>query len=246
MSFLQRAKSMHERGDAVRAAFILAEGLKREPDHGEALEWLLHLYVEELPNPGIERELLHILMAQRNGHELYDIVEAELEELGRHEKLDALHRTAQREGISFDAPPPEPPPVARAPLAPEHVEQAELPIPDVGGPARERWDEFDSPLAHAPDSVRVPRADQDEPPSAPRPAALADRDDGWDDTPIDASTRQRMERRRRAMVLALLGLLVVGVIAVMTLGRGEVEPAAANGSADNAGAWTSPGEGSGP
>lgn len=245
MSFLQRAKSMHERGDAVRAAFILAEGLKREPDHGEALEWLLHLYVEELPNPGIERELLYILVAQRNGHELYDIVEAELEELGRHEKLDALHRTAQREGISFDAPPPEPAPVARAPIAPSQVEQAELPITDAGGPARERWDEFDSPLTHAPDSVRVPRADEEPPAPGPGVARFEDRDTGWDDSPVDAATRQRIERRRRAMVLALLGLLVVGVIAVMTLGRGDVDNPLADGSADNAGAWTSPGEGSG-
>lgn len=107
MAFLERAKSMHERGETVRAAVVLAEGLKREPDAIEALEWLLHLYVEEIPNPGMEREILQILELQPNGTELLALVVAELEEMGADEKIDALERVRERDNLLPDEPPEE-------------------------------------------------------------------------------------------------------------------------------------------
>ena len=76
MAFLERAKSMHARGETARAAMILAQGLKREPQDADAVEWLLHLYVEEIPSPGMERELLQILCQQPNGRYLLDVVRA--------------------------------------------------------------------------------------------------------------------------------------------------------------------------
>ena len=57
MTFLERAKSAHSRGDAAAAAVILVQGLKRDPEEIEALQWLLDVYVDEIHNPGMEAEI---------------------------------------------------------------------------------------------------------------------------------------------------------------------------------------------
>ena len=36
MSFMERARALYERGDVVRAAFVLAEGVKKDPSHEDA------------------------------------------------------------------------------------------------------------------------------------------------------------------------------------------------------------------
>lgn len=144
MSFVDRAKSMHSRGDAVRAAVILAQGLKREPTDVEAVGWLLHLYVEELPNPGIEADLLNVLALQPNGADLLAIVRAELAELGLAEKTKALEKTLELSSLEFHSTPPpaaEPAePQQRAPSASSEMQSAAL---ERGG---ENWDSFDSPF----------------------------------------------------------------------------------------------------
>ncbi|MCB9507539.1 MAG: hypothetical protein H6700_07040 [Myxococcales bacterium] len=146
MAFLERAKSMHARGETARAAMILAQGLKREPQDAEAVEWLLHLYVEEIPSPGMERELLQILCQQPNGRYLLDVVRAELEETGNHEKLKALDKTQAREGVLL-APLVEPAAAVEA-VVPQAAPSAPSAIPAAPAPAppRENWAQFDNPL----------------------------------------------------------------------------------------------------
>jgi len=207
MSFLRRAKSMHERGDAVRASIILAEGLKRDPSDGEALEWLLHLYVEELPNPGIEGELIRILAAQPNGSELYRIVESELTELGHGAKLKALERVGGRDAVDVqvEAPAPEPTPdpvpaVATEPGGHASMDTPEPIPPSSDAPEGESWDGFDNPIeARRRTGRSVAVADEDgnastgpsdgsERPWDDRPAELAFDDEPWDEPTSSANT----------------------------------------------------------
>jgi hypothetical protein len=108
MAFFHRAKSMYDRGEVVRAATILAEGLKREPSNVEALEWLLHLYVKEIPNPGLEIEVVKILAAQDNGLDLLELVQDELEAAQLLDKIKALDNVRRREGLLLALPHPAP------------------------------------------------------------------------------------------------------------------------------------------
>ncbi len=99
---------MHARGDVVRASVILAQGLKRAPGDIEAVEWLLHMYVEELPNPGIEPDLLVVLSKQPNGADLLALVQAELSNLGATDKLRALDKVLDITPIRFASESPVP------------------------------------------------------------------------------------------------------------------------------------------
>lgn len=135
---------MYARGDAVRAAVILSQGLKRDPSDAEAVEWLLHLYVEEVPNPGMESAVLQVLARQSNGGELLEIVEAELAEIGAADKLRAIDKVLDLEGITFPEPaPPEPEPGPEPEPDPEPASVSET-RPSGGD---ERWEAFDDPYA---------------------------------------------------------------------------------------------------
>lgn len=93
---------MYERGEAPRAAFMFANGLVRDPDNEEALNWLLMLYVEKIEKPGMERDILRVLDTQRDGLELYELVETRLSERGEAEKIDALRKMRERGGFLKD------------------------------------------------------------------------------------------------------------------------------------------------
>ncbi len=166
MGYLDRAKSMHGRGNAVRASVILAEGLKRNPSNAEALEWLLHLYVEELDNPGLERELLQILGAQPNGHDLLQIVQAELEEVGRWEKLEALRKVHSREGLAVA-------PAASDGASEAAASTADAPEPRTavasGSAPAEHWEAFESPLRDGRPDSGGRRASPAKTPAGPSP-----------------------------------------------------------------------------
>ncbi|MFT6400255.1 MAG: hypothetical protein ACJAYU_005026 [Bradymonadia bacterium] len=157
MGFVDRAKSMHARGDVVRAAVILAQGLKREPRDSEAVGWLLHLYVEELPNPGIEADLLQVLSFQPNGADLLAIVRAELNELGSGDKLKAIDKSLDHSPMQFPSsgpPPPEPPFEPHSAAAPHEEEsnqaepRSEFVQQPSTAPGGENWSSFDSPFDH--------------------------------------------------------------------------------------------------
>jgi hypothetical protein len=151
LSYVERAKSLHARGEVVRAAVVLSQGLRRDPSDADALEWLLHLYVEEVPGPGLEEDLLRALERAPNGGELLGLVSAELEGLECHDKLNALRRRMDVSGIRL---PERVSSVRRTPAdaAPEPALEAGVQSPETsvpGGRATERWDAFDSPLERA-------------------------------------------------------------------------------------------------
>jgi hypothetical protein len=214
MTYLERAKLMHGRGDAVRAAYILAEGLRRDPRNAEALEWLLHLYVEEVPQPGMENDVLLILDRQPNGRELLAIVEAELRELRHEAKLLAIRKVQARDGLVTGAQPkvvPEPEPPPAPPAAPSRSGRDEAPRPV------EHWDRFNSPLHQGGDGEGVPAHGDDEP---PRPRTAAGRfaepmepiDDDYGEL-MDDSTRSRI--RRRMWIRAGVSFVVLVIAAVL-------------------------------
>lgn len=134
MGYVDRAHSMHGRGDVFAAAVTLASGLKRTPEDEDALDWFLALYLEELPNPGLEREVLQVLALRKDGGERFDFLVAELEHLGREDKIDALELAMDRHRIVL--------PEVQAAPAPVATPDG----PQEGGPAPERWDQFESPL----------------------------------------------------------------------------------------------------
>lgn len=92
MSFMERARALYQRDDLVRAAFVLAEGIKREPLREDALNWFLQLYVEELESPGLEQELARVLETQPDGTALYEAIQTELKRRQQLHRLAALNR----------------------------------------------------------------------------------------------------------------------------------------------------------
>ncbi len=184
MSFLDRAKNLYSRGQAVRAAVLLAEGLKRNPAEAEALEWLLDLYVRELPASGIEAELIQILANQPNGRVLYEVVENALESSGAYDKLKALDDSRKRANVLHDdqdeAPvtpdrAAQPGPASLSPDTTPSVAEPEEPAEyadhdDIGPPPRrDDWDALDREamasirVAIEDDSAKVvPERDRDE------------------------------------------------------------------------------------
>ncbi|MBN1947823.1 MAG: hypothetical protein JW797_19305 [Bradymonadales bacterium] len=95
MSFMDRARALYQRGDAIRAAFLLAEGIKRSPGEEEALRWFLQIYVEDIDSPGLEQELIRVLQTQPDGQQLLELVSSELAERGQEARLGFLTRVRQ-------------------------------------------------------------------------------------------------------------------------------------------------------
>lgn len=92
MSFMERARSLYERGEHVRTAFVLAEGIKRDPSREDALHWFLQVYVEDVNQPGLEQELVRVVEMQPNGTQLLDLVCDEMRERQQFERLSFLER----------------------------------------------------------------------------------------------------------------------------------------------------------
>jgi hypothetical protein len=135
MSFFDRAKNLYNRGEAVRAAVLLAEGLKRNPGEADALEWLLDLYVRELPTSGIESELIQILANQPNGRVLYEVVENALETSGAYDKLKALDDCRRRAGVLPEVDDSQPAASPAAPQSAGPTAASDVP-PGADGPGR--------------------------------------------------------------------------------------------------------------
>ena len=95
MAFMDRARSLYQRGDAVRAAFVLAEGIKRNPHNEEAVHRFLQIYVEDLEQPGLEQELVRVVKLQPNASELLELVCAELRSRQQFSRLTFLNRVTK-------------------------------------------------------------------------------------------------------------------------------------------------------
>lgn len=239
--YLERAKRIHTRGDVVSSAFLLVDGLKRDPHNAEALEWLMHLYVREMPRPGVEQDLLLILHQQPNGGLLFSKICARLEEGGGATKLEAMRRAAIARGEPRDfyaaddraadtsdtrESIPE-----RAPLntpVPSDDRVMPAPSPKAEQPHGEDWSGFASPL----EGASNPRATGTHRPLEGRSVGVAavastSRDDADDTVLLDAPARSPGVDRSRIWLAALVGtILLVLAVAMLLMPRGAPQPAA--------------------
>lgn len=95
MTFMDRASALYQRGDAVRAAFVLAEAIKRNPSHEEAVAWFLRIYVEDVEGPGLEQEVVRVIESQPEGESLMEAVCSELKRRQEYDRLSYLNRVRQ-------------------------------------------------------------------------------------------------------------------------------------------------------
>lgn len=121
MSFEERARKSYERKDYVRALIVLVEGLKRNPERAESLDFLLRIYTEHCENPGLERDVLDALVLQPDCESLVGQVCVRLEAAGKESMYRALVQQMRERRLEIIWPPE---PIEPEP-EPEKVEEAE-------------------------------------------------------------------------------------------------------------------------
>lgn len=162
MTYIERARLLHGRGEVVNAAIVLAEGLKRDRNNADAMEWFISIYVREIPNPGLETDIIAVIAVQDNAANLLTLVESDLLSVGAEAKLTALRKARSRDpqlsgaspavAASAAAAAAEPAPVA-APAAPEYWEAFSSPIESgEGGPRNTQ----EAAAVYAEQAARVP------------------------------------------------------------------------------------------
>ena len=132
MTYLDRARLLHGKGETVNAAIVLAEGLKRDRNNADAMEWFIALYVREVANPGLETDVIAVLAVQDNAANLLSLIESDLISAGADAKLSALRKARSRDPQLSGAAPA--------------VAQPEAPPAPATPPAAEYWESFASPL----------------------------------------------------------------------------------------------------
>lgn len=135
MTYLDRARLLHGKGEVVNAAIVLAEGLKRDRNNADAMEWFISLYVREIPNPGLETDIIAVIAVQDNATNLLTLIESDLISVGAEAKLSALRKARNRDPQLSGASPA----VASAAAAAD-------PAPAPAPAAQEYWEAFASPL----------------------------------------------------------------------------------------------------
>lgn len=134
MTYLDRARMLHGKGETVNAAIVLAEGLKRDRNNADAMEWFISLYVREVANPGLETDVIAVLAVQDNAANLLSLIESDLISAGADAKLSALRKARSRD-----------PQLSGATPAVQQPEPAAAEAPG-SAPAAEYWEAFASPL----------------------------------------------------------------------------------------------------
>ena len=111
MSFVARAQKSHDRGDTLRGIFILITGLRRNPQHDDALDALIDLFSLSTANTGLEHEIIEILLLRDDADDVLSVMvdnlwassnestAEKLLELGRESGLDYLQPEAIPEPI---------------------------------------------------------------------------------------------------------------------------------------------------
>ncbi|MFW5968212.1 MAG: tetratricopeptide repeat protein, partial [Persicimonas sp.] len=153
MNFEERARKARRRGDPVRAAVVLIEGLKRHPSQTSALDLLSELFVEDIDSPGLGVDLAAILARQADAFARFEALLDELYLRHKDGVAREIVRAAREEGFDLQWPPPSPP------------------IPD------ERQPEDESDPVEEPPEARVATSTHDEesePPSDDESAEEAD------------------------------------------------------------------------
>jgi tetratricopeptide (TPR) repeat protein len=106
MDFEERARKAHRRGQLVRAAVLLAEGLKRHPERVDALDFLTNLFANELASPGLEQDLVDAMAQQDDLRERIDFILERYAERDKPTMGRELARAANERFGGFDWPPP--------------------------------------------------------------------------------------------------------------------------------------------
>ncbi len=101
MSFYNRAQKAYDRGDIVRAVVMLIEGLKRSPDHAEALDMLLRLYGIEVDGMGLEPDVIKILELQPDANDLLSVLVDNARGCGHDRVADALLELGGARGLAY-------------------------------------------------------------------------------------------------------------------------------------------------
>lgn len=107
MSYFPRAESLLQRGEIMRAFYVLVNGLRNDPSDEIALNMMVDIYIAEIDSPGLEADLLGVLVLMPNGFDIYEMIEATLEQSGDSRRLKSLLQFRQREQLwTHDPPPP--------------------------------------------------------------------------------------------------------------------------------------------
>ncbi len=105
MPFLTRARTIYDRGNTVAAAIALVEGLKRDPSHSEAFNWLIDLYCNEIDHTGLEEDLVSVLNSCPDPEGAYRYIYQRLLRVDRERfvrRLDRARRdVAARQGLDI-------------------------------------------------------------------------------------------------------------------------------------------------
>ncbi len=128
MNFEQRARKARQRGQSVRAAVLLIEGLKRHLTNDSALGFLVQIYVEDLTSPGLGYDLAGILLSQPDAQSCFEELLWQLHERGKDSMGREIVRAAAEDGVELIWPPPHPTPApveAEAPSEDALAESAE-------------------------------------------------------------------------------------------------------------------------
>lgn len=185
MSYLSRAESMVDRGQTMRAFFVLVNGLRQNPNDEHALNLLVDLYIRDIDSPGVETELLQVLQVVPNGLDIYEMIHASLEQSGDDRRLKSLLQHRERQGLLPDLPAP-PPPLEHAPHLAEfdtptagresRVQRVAPPQPIAGYPMDDgRHAHQGFGMLNAPIAETTPQGDLDwlaPPPSSRRPQPM--------------------------------------------------------------------------
>lgn len=90
MNFEARARRAYERGEPMRALFLLVEGFKRQQGSREALLWLLELYASHNRAVGLEEDIVHILSLEEDASQHLTRLIVQLEQHQHQHLIDAL------------------------------------------------------------------------------------------------------------------------------------------------------------
>lgn len=122
MGFVGRARSSVERGDPLRAIVTLMSGLRRDPNHEDAMQLLVELIRDTFDGGGIEHEIAQVLSPRTDRQALLTEMVDGLRARGEDRAADKLLAEAEKKFMPLAVPAPTTPPhrpLAGTPAPPE-------------------------------------------------------------------------------------------------------------------------------
>ena len=104
MDFCRRAQIAVEREEPAQALMTLVHGLRRHPQHSDAVDLLLFVYTRHIDQPGLESEILRGLERHPERALVLGFVVDELQTLDKGAMASAIEDVARRAGVSIRDP----------------------------------------------------------------------------------------------------------------------------------------------